>query len=73
MTELPEHWRWSSHRAAVGIAHAEPFHRPHPIWSLFDDEPRVAMGAYGEFVKEMLLETRPVSDTGVRHETQPRP
>jgi REP element-mobilizing transposase RayT len=73
MTRLPEDWRWSSHRAAVGIASPDPLHSPHAIWSLFDDEPRIAMSAYERFVKESLLETRPVSDTGVPPEkTQAR-
>ena len=62
---LPEEWRWSSYRATVGLARQEAFHNPDEIWRLFDDQPRVAMDAYGRFVNEALLETRPVSDTGV--------
>jgi hypothetical protein len=66
MTNLPEDCQWSSHRAAVGIVNPDSFHRPAEIWNLFDPEPRIAMSAYEQFVKEALLETRPVSDTGVR-------
>ena len=66
MTSLPEDWQWSSHRAAVGLSNPASFHSPAEIWNLFDSQPRVAMHAYERFVKEALLETRPVSDTGVR-------
>jgi len=66
MTNLPEDWQWSSHRAAVGMVNPVSFHSPAEIWDLFDPQPRVAMSAYNRFVKEALLETCPVSDTGVR-------
>ncbi len=66
LIEVPEDWRWSSHRAAVGLARPDPCHSPDEIWSRFDEQPRLAMDAYDLFVKEALLETRPVSDTGVR-------
>jgi putative transposase len=65
MTKLPAEWRWSSHQASVGLTTPNPFHRPHEIWQLFDQQPRVAMDAYGRFVNEALLETSPVSDTEV--------
>ena len=65
MTELPDTWRWSSYRAMVGTAKPETFHDPQLVWNLFDSQPRVAMDTYGRFVAEALLETRPVSDTGV--------
>ncbi len=65
MTNLPEAWAWSSNRAAIGMSKPAPFHSPDEIWRLFDPQPRIAMAAYDRYVKEGLLETRPVSDTGV--------
>ncbi len=73
MTTLPDEWRWSSYRAAVGITLPDRSHSPEAIWRLFDSEPRLAMDAYGRFVEEGLLEPRPVSDTGVRLSDEERP
>ena len=65
MTKLPAQWRWSSHRASVGLAAPDAFHSPQEIWHLFDQQPRLAMDTYSRFVEEALLGTGPVSDTGV--------
>jgi REP-associated tyrosine transposase len=60
----PEEWRWSSYRAAVGLAVPERFHSPGVIWRVFGEEPRRAMAAWQAYVETGLTETPPVSDTG---------
>ena len=66
LARSPGDWRWSSYRATAGLRPPEQFHRPAELWRIFDQRPRVAMGAYESFVAEALDGTRPVSDTGVR-------
>jgi putative transposase len=66
LAKRPEDWRWSSFRGTAGLAVTERFHDPNEVWKLFDKSPRVAMTVYERFVAELPIETRPVSDTGVR-------
>ena len=61
MTSLPEDWHWSSHRAAVGLAHAVSLHSPAKS-ELFDPRPHVRGGL------RPLREGGTAQDTsGLRH------
>ncbi len=51
---LPDDWRWSGHRAAVGLDAPAACHNPDPLWTLLHSERRQAMDSYGTFAAEAL-------------------
>ena len=47
-------WRWSSHRAAIGLDGPAGFHHVDKLWTLIDRRPRSAMDAYAELCRSSL-------------------
>jgi REP element-mobilizing transposase RayT len=54
MVERPEHYRWSSYRATVGLEHAPEWLDTDAALHPFGPETQVAQACYGEFVGEKV-------------------
>jgi putative transposase len=50
----PADWRWSGHRAAIGLDAPTGFHKVGDIWQRLDPKPRTAMDSYAELVAACL-------------------
>jgi hypothetical protein len=55
LSRLPEDWRWSGHRAIVGLEHPYRFHQPAELLRYFDNRPEVAVAKYRALVHEGLV------------------
>ena len=56
LCDRPEHWRWSSYRASIGVAPAPRFLAQQRLLSLFGIQPADARRRLGEFVEAALPE-----------------
>ncbi|MBI3795359.1 MAG: transposase [Deltaproteobacteria bacterium] len=54
LVRRPERWRWSSYRAAVGLAPAPNWLQVAWVWSQFSQRPHIARQRYATFVAEGL-------------------
>ncbi len=52
LCDQPDSWNWSSHRAAMGLDHPEPFLALGDFHSFFGRDPKTAIETYSRFVRE---------------------
>jgi REP element-mobilizing transposase RayT len=55
LCEAPEDWRWSGHRALVGLERPREFHHPQDLLELLDRSPMRARAEYRAFVLAGLV------------------
>jgi putative transposase len=55
LSRLPEDWRWSGHRAILGLEHPYRFHQPAELLRYFDNRPDIAVAKYRDLVHEGLV------------------
>jgi putative transposase len=68
LCEIPEHWRWSSYRACIGLEFPPAFLASDELLRLFGPSPELARRAYAAFVREELGSVA----AGVRHRDERR-
>jgi REP element-mobilizing transposase RayT len=59
LVKRPEHWRWSSYRATIGLAKRRSFLTIDWVLSQFGGKRRVAIGKYRRFVREGIDKESP--------------
>lgn len=70
IVEQPATWRWSGHRALVGLDPPLPFHDIDGTLGLFSRNRDIAQALYAKYVAERLRSTPPVPK---RHVPSPQP